>query len=251
MARSAISAASVSTKHCVEIANALRGKKVDRAKTILDDAINLKKAIPYLRFKKGVGHKKGIGPGRYPVKASTEVLVALNTCEANALSKGLNTDGLKIIHISAHMASRPWHYGRARRRKMKRTNIEIVLEESVKSKTESKVQKKDEAVKKAEKSETKKETKTKPDVQATKPQKKKETKPVEKKAVAKAEKTKVETTKPAGLVEKKTQPKVEKKPVVKKDNKQETPKDQKPVEKTQSNEMVTKDEPKKDTVTKD
>jgi len=129
MARGVVLATSVSTKHCVEICNAIRGKKVARAKIILDDAMEMKKAIPFRRFKLGIGHKTGIGPGRYPIKACGEVLKTIKSCEANAQNKGLNPEELKIVHISANLASRPWHYGRARRRKMKRTNVEIVLKE--------------------------------------------------------------------------------------------------------------------------
>jgi len=143
MARCVIQSASVSTKHCIEICSHIRGRNAEKARTILSGVIDMKQAIPYRRFNKGVGHRKGrMGPGRYPVKACTEVLKAIESCEANAQSKGLNTD-LKIIHICANMASRPWHYGRARRRKMKRTHIEIVLKESEpKKKTaESKVKK--------------------------------------------------------------------------------------------------------------
>ena len=121
--------ASVSTKHCVVISSTLRGKNISQARKILNEAIDLKKAIPYRRYNHNMGHKKGIGPGRYPVKACTEILKVIDSCEANAQNKGLNTTQLKIVHISANMASRPWHYGRARRRKTKRTHIQVVLEE--------------------------------------------------------------------------------------------------------------------------
>jgi hypothetical protein len=34
-----------------------------------------------------------------------------------------------ILHLCAHTASKPWHYGRKKRQKMKRTNLEVVLVE--------------------------------------------------------------------------------------------------------------------------
>ena len=43
-----------------------------------------------------------------------------------------------IIHICAHRAARPWHYGRQRRRKTKRTNVEVVVKEGVEIKKEGK-----------------------------------------------------------------------------------------------------------------
>ncbi len=130
MARCAVISASVSTKHCIEICNVIRGKKTETAKRVLDDAIALKKPIPFRRFNDNVGHKKASGPARFPVKACTEILQAIEACEANAQAKGLSTADLVVTHISSNLASRPWHYGRARRRKSKRTHIEIVLLET-------------------------------------------------------------------------------------------------------------------------
>lgn len=137
-ARSVNLNASVSTKHCIEIATRIKGKSVDAAKRILNDAIELKVAIPFKRFNMNVGHRPGMGPGRFPEKACGEVLKALNSVEANAQNKGLNSSELKIVHICANRASTPWHYGRQRRRKMKRTHIEIVVEESAPAKKDKK-----------------------------------------------------------------------------------------------------------------
>ncbi len=130
MARCAILSASVSTKHCIEICNRIRGRKTEAAKKILTEAIEFKKPIPFRRFNHNMGHKRATGPGRYPVKACTEILKAIESCEANAQAKGFSSSDLVITHICSNMASRPWHYGRARRRKSKRTHIEIVLKES-------------------------------------------------------------------------------------------------------------------------
>jgi large subunit ribosomal protein L22 len=138
MSRCVLTAASVSTKHCVEIAGSIRGKTVKQAVKILEDAIALKKAIPFNRFKRNIGHKKMVGPGRYAIKACGEVLKALKQCEANAENKGLNASDLKIVHVNANLASRPWHYGRQSRRKMKRSHIEIALQESSKKAPETK-----------------------------------------------------------------------------------------------------------------
>jgi large subunit ribosomal protein L22 len=153
MSRCVLTSASVSTKHCIEIASSIRGRSVPKAIIILEEAMALKKAIPFNRFKRNIGHKKNIGPGRYVIKACGEVLSALKQCEANAQNKGLNTSDLKIVHISANLASRPWHYGRQSRRKMKKSHIEIVLQEVSKkapAKPEAKVEAKA-PVKEAEK----------------------------------------------------------------------------------------------------
>jgi len=110
-------AVSISTKDSIEICSSIRGKKLSRAKELLQQAVELKKAIPIKRFKRGIPHKTRIGPGRYLKKASQEILTLLESVEANAQFKGLNTADLIIIKAVANKASTQWHYGRQRRRK--------------------------------------------------------------------------------------------------------------------------------------
>ncbi len=118
----------VSTKQSIEICNFIRNKKLEKAKAILERVIEKKEAIPFKRFGSDTGHKKGaIGAGRYPQKTAKEILKLLNSVEANAQIKGLNPDDLKIIQLIANKASAPWRFGRKRRRKAKRTHIEIIV----------------------------------------------------------------------------------------------------------------------------
>ena len=118
----------VSTKQSIEICNFLRNKKLEKAKAILERVLEKKEAIPFKRFGSDTGHKKGTtGSGRYPQKTAKEILKLLNSVEANAQFKGLNTDDLKIIQLIANRASAPWRFGRKRRRKAKRTHIEIIV----------------------------------------------------------------------------------------------------------------------------
>ncbi len=128
----------VSTKHCIEICNMLRGRNTIFAKSALKDVITMKRAVRFTRFNSDVGHKKGIGPGRYPIKASKEVLRLVKSVESNAQFKGLNTSNLVIVHICAHKASTPFRYGRQRGRSSKRTHIEIIVEEKVAQKAAAK-----------------------------------------------------------------------------------------------------------------
>ena len=125
---------SVSTKQSVEICNNIRHMPVQKAKTLLEKVITKEKSIKMTRYMKDTAHKKEIGAGKYPVKAAKEILSLLESAESNAQNKGLSTKDLVIKHISAHLASRPFHYGRKRRVKMKRTHIQIVLLESKKQK---------------------------------------------------------------------------------------------------------------------
>ena len=70
----------VSPKHCVEICSAIRGMDVAKAKAYLNDVIEMKKAVPFKRHNRDVGHRKGMkgwAAGRYPVKAAAQILKVL------------------------------------------------------------------------------------------------------------------------------------------------------------------------------
>ena len=128
IARASATSLPISTKQSIEICNFLRNKKLEKAKVILERVLEKKEAIPFKRFGSDTGHKKGaIGAGRYPQKTAKEILKLLNSVEANAQIKGLNPDDLKIIQLIANKASAPWRFGRKRRRKAKRTHIEIIV----------------------------------------------------------------------------------------------------------------------------
>lgn len=132
----------ISTKHSIEICRFIRGKNLHKSVEYLEKVSELKMAVPYTRMNRGVGHRSGkMGPGRYPEKAARHIIQLLNSLEANAQNKGLDVNALVIKKIIANKAAEPWHPGRHRRVKMKRTHIEIVAEEAEK-KEEKKVDKK-------------------------------------------------------------------------------------------------------------
>lgn len=126
----------ISTKQAIEISNSLRKKDVKVAEKLLQQAIDMEKAIPYTRFNKGTGHKAGIAAGKYPIKSCTHILALLKSAESNAAQKNLSN--LIIRHICAQRAAHAYRYGRRGGLQAKRTNVEIVLAE----KTEKKVEKK-------------------------------------------------------------------------------------------------------------
>ena len=107
----------------------------------------MRKAIPFRRFTSSISHKKGKGPGKYPINAATEILKLVENAEANAKFKGLNASNLIIKHMCAQHGGNVWKAGRFRRRKMKRTHIEIVVTEG-KAKKESKKKEKKEVANK-------------------------------------------------------------------------------------------------------
>jgi len=128
----------ISPKHAVEICNRIRGMNVENARNYLEDVIEMKKAVPFKRHNKKVGHRRGLGgwpTGRYPVKAASHILDVLENAEANAEYKGLDTENLKIIHISSHRGYviRGWTpraFGRASPFNTATTHIQIVLGEA-------------------------------------------------------------------------------------------------------------------------
>jgi len=119
----------ISTKQAIEICNFARKKNLQTIKEIFRQVIKKRTAIPFRRFTEGAGHKAGMAAGKYPVKACGHLLKLLESAEINAQQKGLNTSNLLIIHICAQGGPTPWHYGRHRRRRMKRTHVEVVVEE--------------------------------------------------------------------------------------------------------------------------
>lgn len=129
MARAVGMALPISFKQSVEICRFIENKNVVDAKKMLQNVAAKKLAIPFKRYNRDLGHKKKIGPARYPEKASIEFTKLIENVEANAQFKGLNTSNLVIAHVSAHKAGKVWHFGRKSRRKMKRTNVEIIVEE--------------------------------------------------------------------------------------------------------------------------
>ncbi|MBI2658575.1 50S ribosomal protein L22 [Candidatus Woesearchaeota archaeon] len=133
MARAIGMALPISFKQSVEICRFIRNKNIINAKEMLQDVVKKKAAVPFRRFDFDLGHKKNTGPGRYPQKASEEFIRLIENVEANAQFKGLNTSNLVIAHISAHKAGKTWHFGRKSRRRMKRTNVEIIVEAKTKA----------------------------------------------------------------------------------------------------------------------
>lgn len=128
----------ISKKHSIEICNAIRHQNIARAKKILEDAIALKRPIPFRRFTNGAGHKPGMAAGQYPQKAGEVILSLVKSLETNAQHKGLNTSRLVIIHAVANKGSRPYRGGRQRGRRMKNAHLEFVAREEKEQKKEQK-----------------------------------------------------------------------------------------------------------------
>ena len=124
----------MSPKKTYEVLNAIRGKDLDVARRILDDAIAQRRAIPFRRYNQETAHKRGVGPGRYPKKVCHKLLEVLANAESNAEFQGLDTDRLFVKVASSsrgriQRARMPRAQGRATAWNEQTTHVEIVLGE--------------------------------------------------------------------------------------------------------------------------
>lgn len=127
----------ISRKQGVEICRLLRNAKLQNAKKMLQEVISFERAVPYKRYNMDIPHRKGMAAGKYPVNASKQILKMLESVEANAQVKGLNTSLLVISHINTQQAPKQRKFGRVRGHK-KRTHIEVIVEERKEQKKEEK-----------------------------------------------------------------------------------------------------------------
>ncbi|KAJ2078131.1 60S ribosomal protein L17B [Coemansia sp. RSA 988] len=98
-------------KNTVETANAIKGRKLLNAVTYLKDVQEHKQCVPFRRFHRGIGRTaqvKGMGAptGRWPEKSVKFLLDLLKNVQANAETKGLNTEELVIKHILVNAAAK-------------------------------------------------------------------------------------------------------------------------------------------------
>lgn len=130
----------VSIKYMREIANTIKGMKLDDAIKFLEDVIKLKQAVPFKRYTGKLSHKKGLADrfkwpiGRYPVKGAKYTLEVLKNVRANAENKGLDPSKLVIYHIAAHKGITlkrymPRAFGRATPKYKRMTHLEVIVKE--------------------------------------------------------------------------------------------------------------------------
>ena len=125
----------ISTKSSVHVARYIKFLPLNKAKRILKEVIEKRRAIPYFRYNRDIPHRKELdGPvksGRYPVKVAKYFLRLLNSVEKNAQFLGLNTEKMIIIHSAAYKGVKPparMDY-RGRIIRGKSTHIEIIAME--------------------------------------------------------------------------------------------------------------------------
>ena len=134
--RAAIREKPISHKHAREISLAIKGLSIEKARDYLLDVTNLKRSIPFKRYKNQVGHKSDPGTmsGRYPQIAATEILKLLDNLESNAEYKRMDLDRLKIINATVHKGRLlkrfiPRAMGRSSPKNNALIHVEIVAQE--------------------------------------------------------------------------------------------------------------------------
>lgn len=124
----------ISPKKSYELCNALRGRMAEDAIKLLDDIIELKRPIKFRRYTTAVGHKRGIGAGRYPTKPARYFKKLIEEVQSNADQQGLDEESMRIAHIAIHpgpkrKAMRPRAFGRSSPWVGETVHIELILEE--------------------------------------------------------------------------------------------------------------------------
>lgn len=119
----------ISTKMSVEICSLIRGRPLFKSRRLLQDVVDMRRAISIRRFNADLGHKPGMGPGRFPIIASKTFLGLFDSIEANAENKGLNVNNLVVTFAKADKGEARWRSGRKGRTKMKNTHVQLVVEE--------------------------------------------------------------------------------------------------------------------------
>jgi large subunit ribosomal protein L22 len=116
------------------VARAIKGMPVARAKDFLASVTRLETPVPFKVRNRKIHHRKGtgFGPGKYPVQTVKCFLKVLESAEANAEYKGLDKERLVITHTSAYQgtviqAFTPRAQGRATPHYNRLCNFEVIL----------------------------------------------------------------------------------------------------------------------------
>ena len=134
--RSSLREKGISHKHAREVAVAIKGLTIEKARDYLQAIINKERAVAFRRYNNQVGHRSdpGMMSGRYPQKTANEFIKVLDNLESNAEYKGMDLDRLKIVNATVHkgvLVKRfiPRAMGRATPKNNVLTHVELVAQE--------------------------------------------------------------------------------------------------------------------------
>ncbi|MFL6424080.1 MAG: 50S ribosomal protein L22 [Nitrososphaeraceae archaeon] len=136
--RAALREKDISHKHAREIALAIKGMSIEKARGFLENVIAKQIAVPYRRHNNEVAHRSniqdGFFSGRFPKKAAGEFLRLLDNLESNGEYKGMDLDRLKIISAVVHKGTKlerftPRAMGRSSPKIDTLVHVELVAQE--------------------------------------------------------------------------------------------------------------------------
>jgi large subunit ribosomal protein L22 len=137
--RASIREKDISHKHAREIAVAIKGRSIEKARELLENVMSRKEAIPYRRYNNEVAHRSnirdGFFAGRFPKKAASEFLRILDNLESNAEYKGMDLDRLRIVSAAVHKGTKlkrfqPRAMGRSSPKFDILVHVEIIAQEA-------------------------------------------------------------------------------------------------------------------------
>ena len=136
--RSALREKDISHKHAREVALAIRGMSIEKAREFLENVIAKQIAVPYRRYNNEVAHRSnirdGFFSGRFPKKTAREFLKLLDNLESNGEYKGMDLDRLKIVSAVTHKGTKlerftPRAMGRSSPKIDTLVHVELVAQE--------------------------------------------------------------------------------------------------------------------------
>ena len=137
--RAALREKDISHKHAREIALAIKGMSIEKAREFLENVIAKRIAVPFRRYNNEVAHRSnirdGFFAGRFPKKAAGEFLRLLDNLESNGEYKGMDLDRSKIISAIVHKGTKlerftPRAMGRSSPKIDTLIHVELVAQEA-------------------------------------------------------------------------------------------------------------------------
>ena len=140
-AKASISHLRVHYKHCREIAQAIKGRKIESATKYLENVLQYKEAIPFTKYNGSTGRHaqgkqlKAAGDQcGWPQKATKSFIDLLKNLSSNAKSKSLEIENMTITHTNCNQAPKMRRrtyraHGRVNAYMSSPAHIQIIAEE--------------------------------------------------------------------------------------------------------------------------
>eukprot|EP01061_Rhynchopus_euleeides_P007934 TRINITY_DN16_c0_g3_i1.p1 TRINITY_DN16_c0_g3~~TRINITY_DN16_c0_g3_i1.p1 ORF type:complete len:210 (+),score=74.09 TRINITY_DN16_c0_g3_i1:65-631(+) len=111
VARAKASDIRVHFKNTWQVVRTLRGMPLKKAQKYLEDVLEHKRCIPYIRFAHAAGRTPqakefGVTQGRWPRKSVEVMQGLLKNAESSAEQKGLELNDLKVGHVQCNRAQK-------------------------------------------------------------------------------------------------------------------------------------------------